>query len=87
MNKKDILIDFCVHLLLLGDEFCDAELYFFDKKDKRGLTYEDYVRTINKFINVEGFLWESDIDEPISAVKALNDLISKSSNIKYFVVE
>lgn len=76
MNKKDILTDFCIHLLLLGDEFRDSELHFFDKKDKSVLTYQDYVSTINKFLNVEDFLWDTDIDKPISKISSLYDLIT-----------
>ncbi|MGC6438271.1 MAG: hypothetical protein ACON4B_04785 [Flavobacteriaceae bacterium] len=76
MNKKDILTDFCIHLLLLGDEFRDAELHFFDKKDKSVLTYQDFVDTINKFLNVEDFLWDTDIDKPISKISSLYDLIT-----------
>lgn len=76
MTKKDILTDFCVHLLLLGDEFHNDELFFFSTKDKSKISYENYVITINKFVNVEDFLWDSDLNEPISKINSLNDLIS-----------
>lgn len=83
LNKKDILTDFCVHLLLLGDEFHNDELHFFDSREKNDANYENYVGAINKLINVEDFIWNTDVDKPISKIETLNDLISKKE-IEFF---
>lgn len=76
MNRKDILTDFCVYLLLTEEESYDNELYYFHNKENRKLSYKDYIETVNKFIEVEDFLWDTVIDEPISKIHTLTDLIS-----------
>lgn len=83
MNKKDILIDFSIHLLLLGNEFHNDELHFFDSREKNETNYENYVGAINKLINVDDFLWDTDVDKPISKIETLNDLLSEME-IEFF---
>ncbi|MGY0407429.1 MAG: hypothetical protein ACWIPJ_03600 [Polaribacter sp.] len=83
MNRKDILIDFTVYLLLLGDEFHNDGLHFFDSREKNGTNYENYVNVINKLVNVEDFIWDTDLDKPISKIKTLNDLIPEKE-IEFF---
>ncbi|WP_299135481.1 hypothetical protein [uncultured Tenacibaculum sp.] len=78
MNRKDVLTDFCVYILLLGDEFCNEELFFFDSRDKTEATYKNYVDSIQKIVNVDDFIWDTDINKPISNIKSLSDLITEN---------
>ncbi|GAB5398984.1 MAG: hypothetical protein Aureis2KO_05690 [Aureisphaera sp.] len=77
MNKKDILIDFSIYLLLFGDEFHNHELQLFHTGEKIEVSYEYYVIAINKLIDVEGFLWDTDINKPVSKIRTFNELISE----------
>ncbi len=77
MNTKDLLTDFTIYLLLLGDEFRNDELQFFDKNTKEEANYNNYLSVINNLVDVEYFLWDSNINKPLlSKIKSLNDLIS-----------
>lgn len=77
MNTKDILTDFTIYLLLLGDEFRNDELQFFDKNTKEEASYNNYLLAINNLVDVESFHWDSDLESPILKVKTLNDIISE----------
>lgn len=77
MIKKDVLIDFSIYLLLLGDEFHNNELHFFDTSKKNNASYDNYVKAINNLIIVDDFLWDTDTSEIITDINSLTELISK----------
>lgn len=80
MNKKDLLTDFSVHLLLKEEETFDNELLFFVKNENTQPDYQEYVTTIKKFIS-DDYIWDSDIDGPIEKVSELTDIITEKEII------
>lgn len=76
LNKRDLLTDFSIHLLLKEEETFDNELLFFVKNENTQPDYQEYVTTIKKFIS-DDFIWDSNIDGPIEEVRELTDIITE----------
>jgi hypothetical protein len=70
LNKKDILNDFTVYLLLFGDEIRDNELRFFQYPATNGTDYKSYLEVIKKFV-------DTDITDTVTEINILDDIISK----------
>lgn len=83
MNKEDVLIDFSIHLLLKGDEITYSELHFFEKKDKSDISYKEYLKTIQNFINTDDFVWDSKLDELAEEINSLSDILT-TKEIEFF---
>ena len=76
MNKKDLLTDFTIHLLLKEEETFDNELLYFVKNENTQPDYQEYVTTIKKFIS-DDYIWDSDIDGPIEKLANLQILLQR----------
>lgn len=83
MNKEDILTDFSIHLLLKEEEVRDNELLFFVDRRNKDVSYDYYVLTIKKFVEIDNCVWDTILNERKEKINNLTDLITEKE-IGYF---